>query len=228
MSNQPGAESTVANFNELSESAYLLAQLKKEEEKYNDLLTRFNTLSKATSDAVWDLDITSGYMAWNKGIIGIFGHRNVSPTKEWWQSHIHPDDLDVVLHEFELLFKNYKSRSRTEYRFRCADGSYKSVLDRSFILFDELENPVRIIGSIQDITEQVKHENAMQEQNTRLREISWIQSHEVRAPLARIMGLVQLLDDTDADPEIKEVLKHLSNSSEELDSVISNILKRTS
>ncbi len=37
MSNQPGAESTVANFNESSESAYLLAQLKKEEEKYNDL-----------------------------------------------------------------------------------------------------------------------------------------------------------------------------------------------
>lgn len=228
MSNQPSADRTVANFNNFTESAYLSAQLKKEEEKYNDLLIRFNTLSKATSDAVWDLDITSGYMAWNKGIIGIFGHRNIAPTKEWWQSHIHPDDLDVVLNEFELLFKNHKSRSRTEYRFRCADGSYKSVLDRSFILFDELENPVRIIGSIQDITEQVKHENAMQEQNTRLREISWIQSHEVRAPLARIMGLVKLLDGAEANPETKEVLKHLNNSSEELDNVISNILKRTS
>lgn len=228
MGNQPSADRTVANFNDFTESAYLSAQLKKEEEKYNDLLIRFNTLSKATSDAVWDLDITSGHMVWNKGIIGIFGHRHISPTKEWWQSHIHPDDLHVVLNEFELLSKNHKSRSRTEYRFRCADGSYKSVLDRSFILFDELENPVRIIGSIQDITEQVKHETAMHEQNTRLREISWIQSHEVRAPLARIMGLVKLLDGAAVSPDFKELLKHLSDSSEELDNVISNILKKTS
>lgn len=205
-----------------------MAQLKKEEEKYNRLLARFNTLSKATSDAVWDLDIKTGHLLWNKGIIGIFGHRDIEPTLEWWQSHIHPDDLDQVLHEFELLYKNYKNRSQTEYRFRCADGIYKSVLDRSFILFDEHENPVRIIGSIQDITERVNYVNAVQEQNIRLKEISWIQSHQVRAPLARIMGLVKLLDTTSADPDVKELVKHLSGSAEELDNVISNILKKTS
>lgn len=228
MTNPQSTDSTSSSLSDFTDSAYLSAQLKEHKEKYNDLLIRFNTLSKATSDAVWDLDIISGHMAWNKGIIGIFGHRNISPTKEWWQSHIHPDDLDLVINEFELLFKNHKSRSRTEYRFRCADGSYRNVLDRSFILFDELENPIRIIGSIQDITEQVRHENAMQEQNTRLKEISWIQSHEVRAPLARIMGLVELLDSSEAAPEIKELVKHLSSSSVELDSVISNILKKTS
>ncbi len=228
MNNQPRADHSTNNISALNDNANLFALLKKQEQDYNDLLIRFNTLSKATSDAVWDLDILSGHMVWNKGIVGIFGHRSISPTKEWWQSHIHPDDLNLVLNEFELLFKNHKSRSRTEYRFRCADGSYKNVLDRSFILFDESENAVRIIGSIQDITEQVKHENAMQQQNLRLREISWIQSHEVRAPLARIMGLVNLLDDVEASPEVKEMLKHLSNSSEELDNVISNILKRTS
>lgn len=228
MNNQPRADHSTNNISALNDNANLFALLKKQEQDYNDLLIRFNTLSKATSDAVWDLDILSGHMVWNKGIVGIFGHRSISPTKEWWQSHIHPDDLDLVLNEFELLFRNHKSRSRTEYRFRCADGSYKNVLDRSFILFDESENAVRIIGSIQDITEQVKHETAMQQQNLRLREISWIQSHEVRAPLARIMGLVNLLDDVEASPEVKEMLKHLSNSSEELDNVISNILKRTS
>jgi PAS domain S-box-containing protein len=198
-------------------------------EKYNDLLTRFNTLSKATSDAIWDLDINSGHMAWNKGITGIFGHRDIVPTREWWQSHIHPEDLDHVLGEFELLFKNHKNRAQTEYRFRCADGSYKSVLDRSFILFDEEEEtPVRIMGAIRDITERVNHINAMQEQNLRLREISWIQSHEVRAPLARIMGLVKLLEASETEPDIKEMVKHLSGSAEELDNVINNILKRTS
>ncbi|WP_316811406.1 PAS domain-containing protein [Pedobacter heparinus] len=228
MDNHFSRDQTVPNFKELAERSHLMAQFKIEEEKYNNLLTRFNTLSKATSDAVWDLDIKSGHMIWNKGITGIFGHRDIDPTREWWQSHIHPEDLHLVLHEFELLFKNHKNRSQTEYRFRCVNGTYKSVLDRSFILFDEQENPIRIIGSIQDITERVNYVNAMQEQNVRLREISWIQSHQVRAPLARIMGLVKLLDATVADPDVKEIANHLNASAEELDHVISNILKKTS
>ena len=228
MNNHLSVDSTVPNIKEFTACCQHAVQLKEEEEKYNSLLTRFNTLSKATSDAVWDLDIASGQMVWNKGIVGIFGHRDVAPTREWWQNHIHPDDLPSVLNEFELLFKNHKNRAQTEYLFRCADGSYKSVLDRSFILFDEQERPVRIIGSIQDITDRVNYVNAMREQNVRLREISWIQSHEVRAPLARIMGLVKLLDTTETNSDIKELAKHLSDSSEELDNVISNILKRTS
>ena len=40
-----------------------------------------------------------------------------------------------------------------EYRFKCADGSYKYILDRSYLIVDENNKPKRIIGSMQDITE---------------------------------------------------------------------------
>jgi light-regulated signal transduction histidine kinase (bacteriophytochrome) len=61
-----------------------------------------------------------------------------------------------------------------------------------------------------------------------LKEIAWMQSHRVRAPLARIMALVALLSPETFDPEEdKEVVNELKKSSEELDDIIRDIVKRT-
>ena len=48
-----------------------------------------------------------------------------------------------------------------QYRFKCADGSYKYVLDRGFILKDETGKSVRMIGAIQDITKQKEEEQRL-------------------------------------------------------------------
>lgn len=45
-----------------------------------------------------------------------------------------------------------------EYRFKCADGTYKYVLDKGFIIKDKFGKPVRMIGAIQDITKQKEEE----------------------------------------------------------------------
>jgi signal transduction histidine kinase len=58
-----------------------------------------------------------------------------------------------------------------------------------------------------------------------LKEITWIQSHVVRAPLARLMGLVNLLesDEGDLTEESKELLGYIKISAEELDQVVRSI-----
>lgn len=61
-----------------------------------------------------------------------------------------------------------------------------------------------------------------------LKEIAWMQSHRVRAPLARIMALSALLSPETFDPQQdKEVVAELKKSSEELDEIIRDIVKRT-
>lgn len=190
-------------------------------------LQRFDIVSKATSDAIWDWNILTGEMIWNQGIKGIFGHRQTSYTEKWWREQVHPDDLERVLGKFELLIKNRTTRLRVEYRFRCVDDSYRFVLDRAFIIFDDAGSPLRIIGSIQDITERVRHIEAIEAQNIRLQEISWIQSHKVRSPLARILALVELLplDENDLNANI-ELVPLLRNSAIELDQVLSSIVNK--
>ncbi|HEY4326211.1 MAG TPA: response regulator [Mucilaginibacter sp.] len=78
-----------------------------------------------------------------------------------------------------------------------------------------------------DITERLNYVKAVEEQNEKLQEISWIQSHIVRAPLARLMGLIDLLKNTANNSEINQMLEYISLSANELDDVIKDITYKT-
>lgn len=80
-----------------------------------------------------------------------------------------------------------------------------------------------------DITEKVLHERAIEEQNKKLREIAWMQSHVLRAPLARILGLVELIKEEKEAPkeELFYYLDNLVGSAGELDQVVHEITART-
>jgi light-regulated signal transduction histidine kinase (bacteriophytochrome) len=79
-----------------------------------------------------------------------------------------------------------------------------------------------------DVTERLKYIRAVEEQNKKLREISWLQSHVVRAPLARIMGLIPLLKDAKTNNmEREKILDFLNSSAVELDEIIKDITDKT-
>lgn len=79
-----------------------------------------------------------------------------------------------------------------------------------------------------DITERLTHLRAIEGQNSRLREIAWMQSHQVRAPLARIMAIIHLLDlEIDGTANDVQLLREIIHSAYELDGIIAEIVKRT-
>jgi len=78
-----------------------------------------------------------------------------------------------------------------------------------------------------DITEHKRYVQTIELQNKTLREISWIQSHLVRAPLARIMGLIALLPVETSEQEKEEIINLLQISSAELDEIIKEITQKT-
>jgi len=80
-----------------------------------------------------------------------------------------------------------------------------------------------------DVNDRRRHLQAMEEQNKRLKEIAWIQSHVVRAPLARIMGLVDLLVEQNNNEEINntEIIEAIASSANELDEIIRKIVQHT-
>jgi len=73
------------------------------------------------------------------------------------------------------------------------------------------------------------HTSAIESQNKSLREIAWLQSHKLRTPVARIMGLIALTDDYQSkDPELGEVLGYMQTSIDELDQVVKEIILKIS
>lgn len=79
-----------------------------------------------------------------------------------------------------------------------------------------------------DITERLNYIKAIEEQNEKLKEISWMQSHVIRAPLASILGLIPLISNTsETSADREKMLEYLSLSAMELDKVIRSITDKT-
>lgn len=191
---------------------------------------KYEILAKATSDTIWDWDIANDTMKYNEGILHMFGYiaEEVANMANWWKDKIHPEDLNLVSNHLNLFFKQKTKHLQLEYRFLCADGNYKYILDRAFAIYNEQGEPIRMIGAMQDITEQKNSIDAISRQNAKLREIAWTQSHIVRAPLSRIMGLVDLLKNYSEDGmNLKDILRNISVSADELDYIVRDIVNKT-
>lgn len=79
-----------------------------------------------------------------------------------------------------------------------------------------------------DITDRLQHIEKIEKQNKRLQEIAWMQSHVVRAPLAKIMGLVDLIQNHQlSDTEKGDIFIHILNSAHELDAIVREIVQKT-
>jgi PAS domain S-box-containing protein len=196
--------------------------------KIKQSIKRFETVSKATSDAIFDYDLSTGFVLWNKAIKGLFGYKQVACTYDWWKQRVHPDDIESMMNTFTSTIKENRKRLVHEYRFRCADNNYKSVLDRSFLIYNEQGELTRMIGSMQDITDRMKYIRTVEAQNQRLKDIAWTQSHIVRAPLSNMLGVINLLlDEMMEDDPKKELVYLMSRLGTDLDMIIQNIIRET-
>lgn len=198
--------------------------------KLADSNRRYELAAKATSDAVWDWNLLTGYLEWSPGLETYFGHRleDSRGKLDFWENLIHPDERVAVVDGLKRFMESTNSEWEDGYRMKRADGSYAEVVDRGFLVRDETGKPIRMVGAIRDVTEHVEFDRALKEQNRKLRQIAWTQSHELRGPLSRILGLIDLIEKGGADGiENQEILDYLKRSANELDEVIHHIVRLT-
>lgn len=81
--------------------------------------------------------------------------------------------------------------------------------------------------SLMDITDKKSAERKLMSQNEKLRKIAWLQSHEVRKPLANILGLLSLMESQKTHTEHGHIFHYLKQSSDELDHIIRDIIEKT-
>ncbi|WP_165749138.1 response regulator [Cellulophaga sp. Z1A5H] len=114
------------------------------------------------------------------------------------------------------------------FRHQKKDGTVIEV-EITSNLISRIGKTVRIILA-NDVTDRVNYIKAIIDQNDKLKEIAWVQSHVVRAPLARLMGLIKILErDTKlADEDKSFIYKELLNSADELDEIIRDISDKAS
>ncbi|WP_343851279.1 PAS domain-containing protein [Algoriphagus jejuensis] len=172
---------------------------------------RFERVSEATNDAIWDAQLTEDKLYWGKGFETLFGYdtEKFRPTFSFFIDRIHPKDRERILGSMKKTNVNPEAISwNEEYRFRKADGTYAYVMDRAIFTRDASGNPVRIIGAMADITERKDFENSLKKLNGKLKrqanelaisnsgleQFAYVASHDLQEPLRMVSSFLSLLD----------------------------------
>jgi len=135
-----------------------------------------NTLEKAEEFGKfghWELYIKSGELTWSNQVYAIFqlDPTQFKPNYETFLSVIHPEDRDLVNAAYTKSLKNKKPYT-IEHRLLFQDNSVGYVSEQCETFYDEDGNPVKSIGTVQDVTEKVLANKRLIESESKFKAIS--------------------------------------------------------
>jgi two-component system, cell cycle sensor histidine kinase and response regulator CckA len=131
----------------------------------------FSFLALATDEPLWDWNLSSGVLTWSSGLARAFDipAEELKPTLAWWEGRLHPDDRERVLTTLDEAIEGGALAWTEEYRFRRGDESYATVVDRGFVIRGADGRPLRMIGTMMDITRRLRTEEALRRSEERYR-----------------------------------------------------------
>lgn len=203
-----------------SEREKITLALKESERQYSELF-------QLSPQPMWVFDIESLYfLNVNDAAIDHYGY-----SREEFLSMTVRDiqpAYDNYLPEPALSFSKFDNQSVLTglFNYRKKNGKIIQVEIQGNVIQYE-DKKAKIILAI-DVSDRLKYIQAIEEQNKKLSEISWMQSHIVRAPLARLMGLVDLMKSPRENVEEEQkILEYILISARELDYVIKEIVDKS-
>ena len=115
---------------------------------------RFGYASLATRDVIWDWDINTNKIQRFGGNNAFFDYTSRDDLMDFSNDNIHPDDATGAEETLQEAIHSLTNRWMSEFRYKFAEGKYKNVIDQAYIIRDEKGKAIRLIGSMQDVTEE--------------------------------------------------------------------------
>jgi PAS domain S-box-containing protein len=198
----------------------------------------------------WEWDMLANKVRWSREMYRVL---DIDPdtfdgTPETLLKVVHPDDIELFSNSMNANLADGNSPA-LEYRVVHKDGSIHTIFAEGRVIFDNAGKPIRSIGTVQDITERKRVESELQQHRYHLEDLVQertaelelarqqaesanraksdflaMMSHEIRTPLNGVLGLTQLLLQTELTAQQHTYMANLQLSGESLLSTITDIL----
>jgi PAS domain S-box-containing protein len=170
----------------------LLASIKENQLRYQLALS-------GSAAGVWDWNILTNEVYYAPGFKEMLGYGDTefSGTYASFLDALHPDDTDYANTQIGAHLQSAHVRYDAEFRLRTRSGEYRWFHSRGVAVRDDVRNPYRMVGSITDITERKQAEASIVLKNEELVKINqeldrfvYSASHDLRAPISSLLGLI--------------------------------------
>lgn len=205
-----------------------ITRQKEDELKIYQNEQNLSALINNTEDLIWSINCDFRYFTFNE------------PFKKWYK-HYFGEEVwngkvafnDGEKNAFDDTWKALYERALNGEKFSVdMDFNIDNTSHFARVRFNPIFNANKKIFAVgcflQDITESKMREKKIEQQNSQLREIAFITSHEVRVPLANILGLTEILDhENPLSPSNCKIIEYIKTSAKELDKSIINMVQQT-
>jgi PAS domain S-box-containing protein len=180
---------------------------------------RFRRSQEYANIGTWEWNIKTNDVYWSKQIAPLFGYRDVVETTfENFMNAVYPDDRAAVTDAIDRSVRN-GAPYEVEHRVVWQDGTVHWLYGNGGVTRSPDGTPERMLGVVQDVTEQVAQRKALEEARTAAdaankakTEFLSRMSHELRTPLNSILGFAQLLEiggklDASSHENVEQILR---------------------
>lgn len=199
---------------------------------------RFKLAAQGTNAGIYDwYDIANDKSWWSDQFYKNFGYtaEELPASNESFAKIIHPDDKGEVYQSLQETFDNNKTLFNLKYRVKTKYDGYRWFEVYGAIKRDENNVPIRMVGSLLDIHDEVISKQELQarteqleKMNKELEQFAYIATHDLRAPILNLQALMNLFKDRDlVNNENRRIIDRFDNSLNSFSSTLHDLIDIT-
>lgn len=193
--------------------------------------SRLRAAIEGSNDGIWDHDLITGEIWFSNRWYEMLGYQNQEfpASKEAFERLVHPDDIGPINHTINESLAKIKPYD-IQFRMRKKNGEYLWMRSRGFIQ-GENGKAIRVSGLHSDISKEYEYSQKLERAREAAEEASRAKaeflanmSHEIRTPLNGIIGVAELLQQTELSEKQRQYVSILQSSSMSLFEVVNEVL----
>jgi PAS domain S-box-containing protein len=187
---------------------------------------RFELAIEAAEEGVWDQNLITGELYHSPRMATMLGYEvdELPPIREKWDAISHPDDAGEFRRLTREHFADPSKEVRLTVRLRHKDGGCRWIFMQARASFDQHGNAIRFTGTNSDITARKIAEDEALAANRAKSEFLANMSHEIRTPMNGVIGMIDVLQQSDLQASQRKMLDTVQNSSVALLTILNDIL----